>query len=321
MRAKKPGESIILYCPYYLPKINPMETKPAKSNIRSISKNDKSNFGNKEIVTIVIAIGLISVSMYLSIKEGFLIELFTAILLSFGLGLLSFLMIGQLAAKEITVFQIKISQASGGFLVFIILLSCFLGYKKISSDVIISNSLQIDDPRKEYIWKDARGTFEWFNPPLALAAKEHLGLKVNWFKEKDFQLHILLLKSQTSIEDNKRFYEPRIKNLKIFIDSLKGKMEKGRVLDNHVIVRVFEANFIPTQSFFTTNKYGPKAIPHSIFYLPSKENSFKPSSCIVSSSATFNVELHREFESYWASAKDISLEKLLSTGVVDTIPK
>jgi hypothetical protein len=234
-------------------------------------------------------------------------------------------MIGKIGTKDLSFMGIKISQASGGFLVFIIILASFLGYKKITNktkvDILagdMKNALQIREPIDSLVWRDASGTFKWFNPPLSFATDEHLKLKMNWFNHEDFELKILLIESYKHSQDSV-FFIPRLRRLQKFVIALRKKYKDVPDLDDRIKVRICKDEFIPSQSFFIDNKWGNTGLQKSIFYLPNKKFEDKPLKCIVSNSTEFYGILNEEFELHWQNdGMNISLNKLLATKITDS---
>lgn len=305
-----------------------MEQTPSTQKVisRGIKKN--SSVSTKDYITIVVAVLLLVSGILISILRKFdsdSIEFIVFLLIAFSIGLLSFLMIGKIGSKEISFAGIKINQITGGFLIFILILTGFFGYKKITKQEEIAvlkdslaNSIQIENPAESSVWKDASGVFEWFNPPLEYAIDEHLKIKMNWFKNDNFQLRILLIASKDS-DENKKIFLVRLNNLKTFITRLTENYKEDFNMKKHLSVKICTESYIPNQSFFTTTNWGNKPIPRSIFYLPLKDNLGKPSKSIVSSSKKFNETLHDEFEKHWENdAYKISLDSLLNSSISNT---
>ncbi len=303
-----------------------MQPPPVKPEKKTDTKKTRSiiKFGTKDTITISIALLLMLSGVVMSIYYGFHRELIAIILIAFSLGLLSFLMIGKIETKEISFVGVKISQASGGFLIFILILSGFLGYKKLTNqskvnfmNADLENSLRIEEPIDSAIWRDAAGTFKWFNPPLAFATDEHKELKMKWFSNPNFQLKILLIQSYNFGQDSAHFI-PKLKNLQIFSKLLLIKYKDIPNVLDRVIVRICKDDFIPSQSFFIDNKWGENQSRYSIFYLPSHKDNDKPIKCIVTLSKDFYSILNEEFELHWKhDFIDVSIEKLLNTVITN----
>ncbi|MBL0200952.1 MAG: hypothetical protein IPP81_12720 [Chitinophagaceae bacterium] len=295
-----------------------MEQTNTPKTAASKHSGKSAKFNPKDYITILVAALLLIAGIVISIWKDFEIELIAFIFIAFSFGLLSFLMIGKIGTNNLSFAGIKISQASGGFLVFILILTSFLGYKKLTSKAALENSIQIENPRNTSIWKDASGVFEWFNPPLTYASDLHLKTKINWFNNDEFKLRILLIESEDSTENSDKFIK-RLVNLQLFIANLSDKYKSEFKFDKHIEVRICMEKYIPTGSFFTTDKWRNKNTPRSIFYLPLKDNIWEPSQCIVSSSSDFYKTLHDEFQRHWGEndAQKISLDKLLNTTITE----
>lgn len=314
-----------------------MPKTPKPKNLNPEIKDDKksNNLSQREFAAILISIFFLVITCtVLYFPHDEMLNAIGFILLGFFLGMLSFLIIGTIEGNKVKLFGINISQISGGFLVFAIVLASLFSYKRLTNEKMISSikaadkikidslekqlhnfnteAIKIDDPRRKEIWEKGGGTFEWFNAPLKLATEEHAKTKFAWFKDPDFKLQLVLIYSDK--EDlNNTYFLPRFENLKEFVRNMKKQADASTEkidLQNQLIVKVVKSDFIPTQSFFTTTQ-SSEGKPYSIFYLPTKDNIMKPSDCIVSSSAEFNKSLHTEFEKYWDSGKKLSITKLL----------
>lgn len=263
----------------------------------------------KDLITIIIAVLLLITGISISLLKGFAPELVVFILISFSVGLLSFLMIGKIESKEISFAGIKISQVSGGFLIFILLLSGFLGYKKIASN---SDTFQAD-PSNKKLWVDAAGIFEWYNPPLVYAVEEHQQIKMDWFKNDDFQLRILLIQNADSAE-RVLYFKPKLERLKIFAIALLEKYKNEFDVKKHLRVKICVETQSPTYSFFTTGNAGRNEQPKSIIYLPDASVVPRPKQSIVSFNRGIHESLSTEFQRHWENdATEISIERLLKT--------
>ncbi len=291
---------------------------PPKGTTMRAKPNSK--LGSKDLITIAVAVLMLLAGIVISSIEKFTLELIAFILISFSFGLLSFLMIGKIQGKEISFLGIKISQVSGGFLIFIIVLASFLAFKKISVAELESKATRLGNPEETWVWEGASGVFEWFNPPLGYAAVEHKNLKSDWFKDDKFILKILLIQSKDS-NDRENFYK-RIENLQKFVGYLAEKYT-DTTLEKQLEIRVCIEDKIPNQSFFTSKHWvNNNKNPRSIYYLPYKAKTQRPSYCIVASSEEFHALLHEEFDRHWESGtKKVDIKKLLSIGITENITR
>ena len=286
---------------------------------RSGNINGKKQPGLNPWVPLSIALAFLVLAIWLSATNKDQIDVIVYLLVSFALGLLSSLMIGKIETQDISIFQIKIKQISGGFLVFALCMSVFIFYKKASSQAQIDslnnqlkNAVQISDPRQMELWNGVAGVFEWYNPPLALATDEHQKMKVDWFTHQGFELRVVLFHSPDAAQ-NSRHLKPRLENLKKFVTALRSSHPTE--FDKHITVKIVDEPLIPTMAFFTTLKWGKNQEQHSIIYLPTRSEIMKPERCLHSSAPELNRMLHVEFESAWRDGTLISLDRLLGANV------
>lgn len=250
---------------------------------------------------IIIAAVLIAIALFFSIWNDLVMkELMLIILFAFGISMLSFLVVGKIFGKY------NAFNLSGGFALFGLVLLLYFQYSSRLFKFSETNRevVQIRNPGDISIWEKPAGKLKFFNAPFAYAASSHFRTKLKWFEDPAFELSILMFDSQDSALHKSKFI-PRLKNLRVFLNSLNA----NNINLNNVEVKVYTGINIPSTSFFITDRSIDKK-SYSIMYMTKQ---IKPTDCLVSESQTFERLLENEFSNFWEheTTRGLSIEKLL----------
>jgi hypothetical protein len=286
---------------------NPAKPKPHHSH----RSKPRGTFSSANNFKLFIAILLIGVSLFLALWRNLPVtEFLVVVTFAFALAILSFLIVGKISGQA-NIFNINFKSVSGGFAVFILVI---VTYFQISNrNLKFTDIFEVKNPSELSVWEKPDGNFKFFNAPFAYAGTTHFLTKLKWFESPNFSLSVLMFDVKDSAEHYRDFV-PRLKNLRIFLDSL--KLHHADI--SKIEVRVYTGGNVPNTSFFITNKSKDKK-PYSIMYM---SKDMKPEKSIISESNDFYDMLNGEYKNFWDDqlTEKLSINKLLDKRIALNSP-
>lgn len=263
-------------------------------------------FNTRNLFKIYIAIIFIAICLSISIIKRLLItEYILVVIFAFSLAILSFMILGKISGGA-QFLGINLKSISGGFMMFLLVIVL---YYEFSTKTSKREIIEISNPVELSTWEKPAGHLKFFNAPFAYAGATHFKTKLNWFKDPNFMLSILMFDARDSLLHNEDFL-PKLTRLRFFLDSLNSHHIDCK---KYLEVKVYTGMNIPTTSFFITGNSVNHA-PYSIMYM---SRAPKPEECLVSESPTFEKMLEFEFLNFWehSSSKNLSIKKLLDASL------
>lgn len=277
---------------------------------------NQPKLNQQQKIAIVIAVIMLSITCAVAvIKDVAELSLIIFILIGFFLGMLSFLIVGNITGSG-EVFGLNFSSVGGGFAVFVVVMVSYFILQKDVFTIMKKDSevLKIEDPSDIKIWEKASGEYKWFNAPYAYAAGSHLPTKFEWFKNPNFHLELLLFDS-TDPKMHESYFKPRFKGMVDFLRGLERLNQEQSAninLKNQITVKYYLSSNIPTVSFFTTRN-ASDGDPYSIIYMTDKANNRRVTECLTTESEKINITLTEDFESYWGGdCVEVDIDEILN---------